>query len=580
MTKPVIYQVFTRLFGNKTTQTVMSGTIEENGCGKFEDITPLALKKLREFGVTHVWYTGALAHACLTDYTAFGIENSYPEITKGRAGSPYAIRDYYDVDPDLAVNVANRMKEFEELIERTHKAGMQVIIDFVPNHVARQYKSKGKPSRIRDFAKDDDVSQAFSPQNNFYYLPGQAFKVPEGVKPYGDTIPFDSNQAKYAEFPAKATGNDQFTAQPTTNDWYETIKLNYGVDIQNWKKTYFDPVPTTWVKMFEMLKFWADKGVDGFRCDMAEMVPVDFWEWVINKLKVKFPHLIFIAEIYQPWEYRNYILRGGFDYLYDKEGMYNTLRYIMQWEQPAWRLADCWRNLEGLDHHMVRFLENHDEVRLTSPHFVGNVAPTLPAMVVSATMHTGPVMVYMGQEVAEPALGAKGFSGDDGRTSIFDYCAVPEHQKWMNNGKFDGGALSHEQKELRKFYQTLLNLCNSSVALRQGSFYDLMWVNTQFPAPDGSKVYAYLRHHREEQLLVVSNFDKHNIHKFKLFIPLHAFGEMNLESYLTYKLTTVMGTVCETSFTGYQAAHEGILIELPINGFGIYRFAVQTAAKP
>ena len=571
MTKPVIYQVFTRIFGNKAKETVFSGDISQNGCGKFNDISPVALSALKGMGITHMWYTGAIAHASLTDYTAFGIDNSFPEITKGRAGSPYAIRDYYDVDPDLAVNVAERMKEFEELVNRTHEAGMKVIIDFVPNHVARTYKSKGKPSRVHDLGKDDVTSEPFNPQNNFYYIPGEAFQVPDGVTPYGAGIPFENEKIHYKEFPARATGNDQFTARPGVNDWYETIKLNYGVDYLNWKQCRFDPVPATWVRMLEILTFWAKKGVDGFRCDMAEMVPVDFWEWVIKNIKIKFPHLTFIAEIYQPWEYRNYILRGGFDYLYDKEGMYNTLRDIIMWNKPAWTLSDCWRNLDNLDPYMLRFLENHDEIRLASGFFAGDCNRALPAMVVAATMNTGPVMIYMGQEVGEPAAGAQGFSGDDGRTSIFDYCVSPELQKWVNNGKFDGKKLNKEQQNLRVFYQKLLNLCNLSPAIRQGAFYDLMWVNNQFPAPDGSKIYVYLRHCREDQLLVICNFDQENIHRFRLFIPLHAFGEMNLEAHLEFSLLNLIGEPCDAIFTGYNAAHEGIVMEMQPNGYAIYR---------
>ena len=121
--KKVVYQVFTRLFGNTNSTNKPWGTLEENGVGKFEDFTDKALKEIKELGVTHIWYTGVLHHAMVTDYTEFGISNDDPDVVKGRAGSPYAVKDYYNVDPDLAVNPENRMQEFEDLTARTHKAG-------------------------------------------------------------------------------------------------------------------------------------------------------------------------------------------------------------------------------------------------------------------------------------------------------------------------------------------------------------------------------------------------------------------------------------------------------------------------
>ena len=149
--KIVLYQIFTRLYGNRNTTCKENGTLEENGCGKMNDLTPIALKQIRDMGVSHIWYTGIIRHATQTDYTAYGIPKNHPAIVKGKAGSPYAITDYYDVDPDLALDVDMRMQEFEQLIERTHKAGMKVIIDFVPNHVARQYHSICKPEGGKGF---------------------------------------------------------------------------------------------------------------------------------------------------------------------------------------------------------------------------------------------------------------------------------------------------------------------------------------------------------------------------------------------------------------------------------------------
>ena len=122
--KQVVYQVFTRLFGNTNTTNKPWGTIEDNGVGKFNDFTAKALKEIKDLGVSHIWYTGVPHHAIIRDYTKYGIDNDDPDVVKGRAGSPYAVKDYYNVNPDLAVNVENRLEEFESLIKRTHEAGL------------------------------------------------------------------------------------------------------------------------------------------------------------------------------------------------------------------------------------------------------------------------------------------------------------------------------------------------------------------------------------------------------------------------------------------------------------------------
>jgi glycosidase len=276
MEKMVIYQVFPRWFGNLNTSLIKNGTKAENGVGKFSDFTPLALAKIKELGITHVWYTGVIEHATKTDYTTYGIRKDHAGVVKGNAGSPYAIKDYYDIDPDLADNVYERMDEFEALVRRTHEAGLKVIIDFVPNHVAREYHSDAKESYIDDLGQKDDITKAFDPNNNFYYIPGSTLSLLFGSQ---------QEDFDYGEFPAKVTGNDCFGAYPSQNDWYETVKLNYGVDYLNGRSKHFDPIPNTWMKMLDILNFWAAKGVDGFRCDMAEMVPVEFWGWVIPKVK-------------------------------------------------------------------------------------------------------------------------------------------------------------------------------------------------------------------------------------------------------------------------------------------------------
>ena len=316
MEKPVIYQLLPRLFGNINNHCVPNGTIEENGCGKLTDINPQVLESLRQLGVTHVWYTGVIRHATQTDYSAHGIPKNNPHVVKGKAGSPYAIVDYYDIDPDLAVDVDKRQQEFDALVERTHRAGLKVILDFVPNHVAREYHSIARPDGISDLGEGDDTGMFFARNNNFYYLTGQTFAPTMGC---GD----------YHEFPAKATGNDCYSASPSENDWYETIKLNYGIDPWNGSR-HFDPIPDTWHKMLHIILYWADRGIDGLRCDMAHMVPVEFWHWAIGQVKAHYPHLIFIAEIYDVALYDSYINYGGFDYLYDKVTLYDSLVNVLK----------------------------------------------------------------------------------------------------------------------------------------------------------------------------------------------------------------------------------------------------------
>jgi glycosidase len=508
--KLIIYQLLPRLFGNTKTLNKPYGSIEENGVGKFNDISDKALQEIKNMGFTHVWYTGVIEHATMTDYSAFGIKPDDPDIVKGRAGSPYAIKDYYDIDPDLAVDVKNRIAEYQQLIDRTHTNGLKVLMDLVPNHVARTYASDVKPAGVRDFGQDDDKSKAFDPKNDFYYTPGQAFVVPQGYNPGGDGFKSPLKDGHFDENPAKATGNDVFSAAPGINDWFETMKLNYGVDYQHGRTGHFDPIPPLWNKIYDILHYWSAKGVDGFRCDMVEMVPFEFWGWVIPKLKTEFPNLVFIGEAYNVSLYSKYINTGKFDYLYDKVGLYDAIKRLTRNEPGAttWEINRVWnQDTTGIDGHMLRFMENHDEQRIASPDFAGDPWLAIPGMVVTATLATGPVMVYFGQEVGEPAKGAEGFSGEDGRTTIFDYWGVPEHQKWVNDGRFDGGQLSDSQKKLRGFYSSLLNAVHSNEALNSGKFWELMVANEHQQGFD-QHLYIFLRYTDKQRILVITNFNR------------------------------------------------------------------------
>jgi glycosidase len=505
--KLVIYQMLPRLFGNKLTANVPYGTIKENGSGKFNDVNEQALDSIKGLGVNYIWYTGVIAHASLTDYSFYSIKPDDADVVKGRAGSPYAVRDYYDVDPDLAVDVKNRMAEFESLLNRTHGKGLKVIMDFIPNHVARTYHSMARPAGIKDFGADDDVSKSFSASNDFYYIPGKSLVVPSKQAEESNLLN-SLKDGKFIENPAKATGNDVFNEHPSIDDWYETIKLNYGVDYGNGKKQFFNPRPPVWTKMKDILLFWARKGTDGFRCDMAEMVPVEFWNWVIPEVKKSFPNLIFIGEAYNPAVYKLYLTEGKFDYLYDKVGLYDGLKKLIRNEASADvnNIRKVWQEESaGFGDHMLRFLENHDEERIASAGFAGDAKYAIPGMVVSATLSGGPVMIYSGQEVGEPAKGKEGFGGDDNRTTIFDYWGIPEHQKWMNNGAFDGALLSPDQFSLRDFYKRLMQLSVASEAILKGRLVEI-------PASGNmnNRMYGYIRYTANQRVLILVNFDREN----------------------------------------------------------------------
>ena len=506
--KPIIYQVFPRWYGNRNLTRKHCGTIEENGCGKLADFTPSVLKHLRQIGITHVWYTGVIRHATMTDYSHYGIPRQHPAVVKGRAGSPYAIADYYDVDPDLSVNPARRMDEFERLVARTHRAGLKVVIDFVPNHVARQYKSIARPEGVRDFGADDDVSQGFTPKNDFYYCPGLPFE-PYFDRYHGELFP-------YEEMPAKATGNDHFDNAPGRDDWYETVKLNYGVDYYAGRIGHFDPTPSLWQKMLHVLLFWAAKGVDAFRCDMVFMVPVEFWRWVIPQVRAEYPDVLFIGEIYDPWLYRDFIA-AGFDWLYDKVGMYDALRDITCHRRRAADITSQWQQLDDIRSHMLYFLENHDEQRIASDFFAADGRKAVPALIVSAMLGENAFMLYAGQEYGERGMDCEGFSGHDGRTTIFDYWSVD------TLCRADSGELTPDEQSLYEQHRSILNIARKEKAVTDGVMFDLMYVNQHI----GDRQYAFLRKAEKDLLLVVANFADEDA-TADVCIPRHAFDYLHL----------------------------------------------------
>ena len=436
----IIYQLFLRVYG----------ATPKKRCGTFSDINDDEIERIKSLSASHIWLTGVIRHS--------GWRDTNLAVTKGKAGSPYAIVDYYDIDPDLADNADNRMEEFEQTVQRIHSHELKVIIDFVPNHLAREYKG--------DFTDE-----------NFYILQNQRFYGP------------NDNGFMYYEEPAKATGNDVFSPTPSLNDWYDTVKLNY---------TNRD----TWHKMLKIMQFWCSKGIDGFRCDMAEMVPVEFWQWAIAELRKSFS-VIMIAEIYQPHLYQRFV-DADFDYLYDKVGLYNTLESIYRNGQRADSISDVWKNLNGLDDRMLRFMENHDEVRLASRFFMQKPENAFPFVALSALMNRGPFMIYNGQEYGENAA-----DSDNGRTSIFNYEIL---QSMQCRDAINRVSTYNNYVQLLKFRE-------SHPAIMQGGFYDLMWANPWYNNFDPQYVYAFLRYHGDDKLLIVINFNMNNARNVTVTIP-------------------------------------------------------------
>jgi len=568
--KVVVYQVFTRLFGNKITTNDPWGTMEKNGVGKFNDFTDKALQEIKNLGVTHIWYTGVPHHALVNDYTKFGISNDDPDVVKGRAGSPYAVKDYYNVNPDLAINPANRLQEFEALITRTHKNGMKLLIDIVPNHVARKYEGKSNPKGVRDFGADDNVSVEYARNNNFYYIPEQGFEVPtsESYKPLnGEKNPLIDGSFK--EYPAKWTGNGTRLPKPDINDWYETVKINYGIrpdgskdfpelpagfDNKSYQEHYAfwanKDVPSSWKKFRDIALYWTAKGVDGFRYDMAEMVPYEFWSYMNSSIKMKNPNAFLLAEVYNPNEYRNYIKLGKMDYLYDKVDLYDHLKQVIHGKALPDPISEIQAKFADIEHHMLHFLDNHDEQRLASTAFAGTPEKGKPLMVVSTTLSSSPTMIYFGQEVGEAGNEDGGF-GKPTRTSIFDYVGVPSHQRWMNDGLFDGGKLNESERNLRDFYSRLLKFSINSSAL-MGKFQEIQTVNRNPPLVNNTSqeasaavsettsnatgksaysegLYSFVRWSNTQKLIVVANFSWVTDSNFDLIVPADVISAWKLK---------------------------------------------------
>ena len=541
MGKVIIYQMLPRLWGNIGGKNIKNGTLKDNGCGKFSSIDTISLEYLRSLGVSHVWYTGIIRHATAED--SDGCTPSSADWVKGRAGSPYSITDYYDVNPYLADEPENRMEEFHKLVERTHAAGLKVIIDFVPNHVARDYgrfaAAHPAPTGMAALGESDDKSVHWKDSNDFFYYPGIPLALPI------------QNQT-YMEMPAMASGNS-YTSSPGVNDWYDTIKLNYC-----------DSHTETWEKMYDIVNFWAGQGVDGFRCDMVELVPPDFFKWLISRIKKDRPDLLFVAEVYQKTLYSKYIREIGFDLLYDKSGIYDTLRAIVEknvkdsgvpvedW-QSAKRITWNWQSLGDLQPYMLNFLENHDEQRFASDFFGCDARNSYAALYTALYLNNAPFMLYAGEEVGERGMDNEGFSGRDGRTSIFDWWAPSSLTRLYKYIHGEKEALAPEEETMLDTYRKALKFAAEDNAVSKGTFYDLCYCNYASDGFNPDRHFAFLRDFEDETLLIVCNFSKNDA-DMKISIPEHAFNWMKMPESEGFNHTTPVSV--------HVPATNGVIIKL------------------
>lgn len=527
MNKPIIYQMLPRIWGNDTVKPKKNGRLEENGTGRLSDIDNPTLEYIKWLGCSHLWLTGMLRHSTQADVQ--GCTPSHPQFVKGKAGSPYAICDYYDINPYLADNPDERMLEFKDLINRVHQAGLKLIIDFVPNHVARDYGKVNPSPGHPVLGKEDDKTVHWKEENDFLYYPGQELKLPtscpKGIEPY-------------REMPAMATGNNCYSAEPGINDWYETVKINYG-----------DTHTSTWDRMLDIVEYWASMGVDGFRCDMVELVPVSFMKWMIAEVKKNHPSVIFIAEVYKKDLYNEYVRNVGFDYLYDKSGLYDALRAVVQkntddngmpvelW-QSAMGITRCWQFLGDLQPYMLNFLENHDEQRFGSDFFGKDARNTFAPLYVSLFMNTAPFMIYFGEEVGERGMDEEGFSGRDGRTTIFDWWSVGSVRrlrKVISSGEYRSldvktlvkAGMKKEEAEVFVRFAEASRYASSDTAISKGTTYDLCYCNLSSDGFDKNRHYAFLRDYEDHTVLVAANFSNREA-KIKLTIPAHAFEWMEI----------------------------------------------------
>lgn len=586
--KPVIYQLVVRYFSNTNQTNKTDGTLLENGCGKFNEINDSALAQIKNLGCTHIFLTGCLRQATLTDYAELGLPADDPDIVKGRAGSIYAIRDYFDVCPDYAMKPQNRMHEFEALVERIHKAQMKVLIDFVPNHVARSYLTINGQS---SFGESDDQSQFFSAQNNFFYLvspPNQTLRLTRPSHWSPADLRFDglfTEESGETGKTVKATGNNVADSAPPVDAWYEVIKLNYGFNFID-GSTAYDPPPKTWLDMDEILRFWQKKGVDGFRCDFAHYVPQEAWQFLIERARdeSRNPQTYFIAEAY-PWAGsgdpitdKKQLIAAGFNAIYSGES-YRLLKNIYR----QWSSIDDYDNemknaSEDERLHSINYIENHDEVRIAAPvdkSGFGSMRANYQLAPLQYLYSSGAVMLLNGQEVGEPGDGDKGFSTNDGRTTIFDYWCMPEFAKWVNNHQYNDQHLSQEQIALKRFLADLLNLSQDR-SIRGSGYWSLHYYNRPrnfTDCPDGLYSFARFEPGDRRLLIVVANMKGDRNASGTIRVPSELSKLAGLKQRLRVSLIldnqgAFERKVCDTTIDGIQ--ENGFLVDIAEQAAYVY----------
>lgn len=489
--------------------------------GKFSSLSGPALNSIRELGFTHLWLIGVVRHATGRDWSEIGLPPDPPDVLKGRAGSPFAIRDSFDVCPDHADDPSFRMDEFKACVDRVHDSGMRVIIDFVPNHVARTYASVVRPEL--DFGTNDDKSRFHAPGNHFYYLPGEG---PLRLPWAGKTEPGDRYRGEVEV--ARVTGNNVASPAPGPDDWFETCKLNYGWDYRRGRDAASEvneesgDMHGTWQRMDAVLAHWQGLGVDGFRCDMAHWIPGSFWRWAIRRARERNPDSFFVAEAYAndpggtiAGDMAAVLIRAGFDLVYDHDA-YRMIRGVL--EGPKWANdLDAVLQSGGNGRTRVRYVENQDEVRVAHPGNWGGGGARLgwtAAAVLWLAGQSAPLL-FAGQEVGASSS-ATGMGGDGaGRFPLFEYGSIPELEGWINGGRYDGSRLTVGERELREAYRRLLGWMDHP-AVERGIFVPVNPYNALNPdfgreageAASGHWVYAWIRICREsgaQGLLFVAN---------------------------------------------------------------------------
>lgn len=589
--KVVIYQLVVRYFGNQNSTNRFAGTLEENGSGKFADINEEAIRSLKELGVTHVWLTGCLRQATLTDYSPLGLQADDPDTVKGRAGSFYAVRDYFDVCPDYAIEPAKRLVEFEALVARLHAAQLKVLLDFIPNHVARCYHSVIRPDL--NFGDGDDTTRFFARDNSFFYLvdpPGRPTVItrPSSWNPPG--VVFDGLVATEDGAPGrppKATGDNCTSPEVGAHRWYETVKLNYGFNFTTGEAEY-EPRPRTWSIMNEVIAYWQAKGVDGFRCDFAHYVPPEFWRYLISAARARDAGAYFVAEAY-PWEgsgdpitHMRQLIDAGFDSVYD-DAAYNMLKriYVCAALQVDYEQTILCSPVER--YRLLQYLENHDERRIASPLVHGHDAhhsgfgsaeAGYQLAPLQYLQSRGPVILYNGQEVGETGGGLKGYNQDDGRTTLFDYWCMPELSRWVNGHRYDGGRLTDEERALRSYYRDLLSLCQDESAVAEGHWALKYYNRPERFADCPSDLFSFARFAPASgrMMVVAANFRGGSSIEGRLRLPPELIAAGGLPQRVRVRIV-LRRAACDELVTETESAalaSEGFRFEMPVQSSAVY----------